>query len=64
MDEKGSKQFDVLDVAAAREQIAAAVFEWQLGLHKTMLARFLSSDQISVEAPLCIVALVTCRVAS
>ena len=31
MDEKGSKQVDVLDVqpaAAAREQIAAAVFEW------------------------------------
>src|SRR6476619_2090072 len=44
MDEKGSKQVDVLDVqpaAAAREQIAAAVFEWQLGLHNTMLARFL-----------------------
>jgi hypothetical protein len=34
MDEKSGKQVDVLDVqpAAAREQIAAAVFEWQLGL--------------------------------
>ena len=44
MDEKGSKQVDVLDVqpaAAAREQIAAAVSEWQLGFHKTTLARFL-----------------------
>ena len=32
MNEKGSKQVDVLDVqsaATAREQIAAAVFEWQ-----------------------------------
>src|ERR1700730_1713843 len=58
IDEKGSKQVDVLDVqpaAAAREQIAAAVFEWQLGLHKTMLARFLPPIKISVEAPLCIV---------
>src|ERR1700737_670263 len=58
MDEKGSKQVDVLDVqpaAAAREQIAAAGFEWQLGLHKTMLARFLPPIKISVEAPLCIV---------
>src|SRR6266853_1667405 len=58
MDEKGSKQVDVLDVqpaAAAREQIAAAVFEWQLGLHKTMLARFLPPIKISVETPLCIV---------
>ena len=58
MDEKGSKQVDVLDVqpaAAAREQIAAAVFEWQLGLHKTMLARFLPPIKISVEVPLCIV---------
>ena len=48
MDEKGGKQVDVLDVqpaAAAREQIAAAVFEWQLGLHKTMLARFPSTNQ-------------------
>src|SRR6516162_9920051 len=58
MDEKGSKQVGVLDVqpaAAAREQIAAAVFEWQLGLHKTMLARFLPPIKISVEVPLCIV---------
>src|SRR5436309_13579104 len=58
MDEKGSKQVDVLDVqpaAAAREQVAAAVFEWQLGLHKTMLARFLPPIKISVEAPLRIV---------
>src|SRR6266704_2195396 len=58
MDEKGSKQVDVFDVqpaAAAREQIAAAVFEWQLGLHKTMLARFLPPIKISVEVPLCIV---------
>src|SRR5262252_3618391 len=58
MDEKGSKQVDVLDVqpaAAAREQIAAAVFEWQLGLHKTMLARFLPPIKISVEVALCIV---------
>src|SRR5260221_9967852 len=56
MDEKGSKQVDVLDVqpaAAASEQIAAAVFEWQLGLHKTMLARFLPPIKISVEVPLC-----------
>src|SRR5947207_4384771 len=58
MDEKGSKQVDVLDVqpaAAAREQVAAAVFEWQLGLHKTMLARFLPPIKISVEVPLRIV---------
>src|SRR6266498_1861355 len=58
MDEKGSKQVDVLDVqptAAAREQIAAAAFERQLGLHKTMLARFLPPLKISVEVPLCIV---------
>src|SRR5258708_19921888 len=58
MDEKGSKQVDVLDVqpaAAAREQIAAAVFEWQLGLHKTMLARFLPPIKILVEVSLCIV---------
>ncbi len=58
MDEKGSKQVDVLDVqpaTAAREQIAAAVFEWQLGLHKTMLARFLPPIKISVEVPRCIV---------
>src|SRR5947207_10709569 len=58
MDEKGRKQVDVLDVqpaAAAREQIAAAVFEWQLGLHKTMLARFLPPIKISIEVPLCIV---------
>jgi hypothetical protein len=49
--EKGSKQVDVLDVqpaAAAREQIAAAVFEWQLGLHNTMLAGFLPPIKISV----------------
>jgi hypothetical protein len=63
MDKKGRKQVDVLDVqpaAAAREQIAAAAFEWQLGLHKTMLdktmlARFLPPIKISVEVPLCIV---------
>jgi hypothetical protein len=58
MDEKGSKQVDVLNVqpaAAAREQIAAAVFEWQLGLHNTMLAGFLPPIKISVEVPLCIV---------
>src|SRR6266702_364295 len=58
MDEKGSKQVDVLDVqpaAAAGEQIAAAVFEWQLGLHKTMLVRFLPPVKISIEVPLCIV---------
>src|SRR3984893_7961221 len=58
MDEKGSEQVDVLDVqpaAAAREQIAAAAFEWQLGLHETMLARFLPPIKISVEAPPCIV---------
>src|SRR6266516_3020625 len=58
MDEQGSKQVDVLDVqpaAAARKQIAAAVFEWQLGLYKTMLARFLPPIKISVEVPLCIV---------
>src|SRR6266567_1649070 len=55
IDETGSKQVDVLDVqpaAAAREQIAAAVFEWQLGLHKTMLARFFPPIKISVEVPL------------
>src|SRR5436190_14420108 len=58
MDEKGSKQVDVLDVqpaAAAREQIAAAVFEWQLRLHKTIIAKFLPPVKISVEAPPCIV---------
>src|SRR6185295_4754234 len=58
MDQKGSKQVDVLDVqpaAAAREQIAAAVFEWQLGLHNAMLAGFLPPIKISVEVPLCIV---------
>src|SRR5215831_7557318 len=58
MDEKGSKQVDVLDVqpaAAASKQIAAAVFEWQLGLHKTMLARSLPPVKISVEVPLCVV---------
>src|SRR5260221_11065354 len=58
MDEKGSKQVDVLDVqpaAAAREQIAAAVFEWQLGLHNTMLARFLPPIKISVEVPPCVI---------
>src|SRR5260370_3674278 len=58
MDEKGSKQVDVLDVqpaAAAREQIAAAVFERQLRLHKTMLARFLPPVKISVEVPFRIV---------
>src|SRR5260370_37222827 len=59
MDEKGSKQVDVLDVqpaAAAREQIAAAVFEWQLWLHKTMLASFLPPIKISDEGRLCILA--------
>src|SRR2546429_2360905 len=58
MNEKGSKQVDVLDVqpaAAAREQIAAAVFKWQLGLHNTMLAGFRPPLKISVEVPLCIV---------
>src|SRR4029077_3390074 len=58
MDEKGGKQVDVLDVqpaAAAREQIAAAVFEWELGLHETMLAKALPPIKISVEAPLCVV---------
>src|SRR5436190_23074119 len=58
MNEKASKQVDVLDVqpaAAAREQIAAAVFEWQLGLHKTMLPGFLPPITISVEVPICIV---------
>src|ERR1700738_4708566 len=58
MDEKGSKQVDVLDVqpaAAAREQIAAGVFEWQFGLHKTILAKFPPPIKISVEAPPCIV---------
>src|SRR5271166_3611307 len=58
MDEKGSKQVDVLDVqpaAAACEQIAAAVFEWQLGLHKPMLVKFLPPIEIPVKAPLCIV---------
>src|SRR3974377_768934 len=58
MDEKESNQVYVLDVqpaAAAREQIAAAVFEWQLGLHKTMLARFLPPIEILVAAPTCIV---------
>jgi hypothetical protein len=58
MDEKGSKQVDVMGVqpaAAAREQIAAAVFEWQLGLHNTMLAGFFPPIKISVEVPLCVV---------
>src|ERR1700738_2781391 len=58
MDEKGSKQVDVLDVqpaAAAREQIATAVFEWQLGFDKTLFARSLPPTKISVEVPLCIV---------
>src|SRR5215472_15929935 len=58
MGEKGSKQVDVFDVqpaAAAHEQIAAAVFEWQLGLDKKVLARFLPPIKISVEVPLCIV---------
>ena len=58
MDEKGSKQVDVLDVqpaAAAREQIAATVSEWQSGLHKTILARLPPPIEISVEVPLCIV---------
>src|SRR5438874_8476897 len=58
MDEKGRKQVDVLDVqpaAAAREQIAATVFEWQLALHKTMLARFLPPIKISVKVTLSIV---------
>src|SRR5260370_25861827 len=64
MDEKGSKQVDVLDVqpaAAAREQVAAAGFEWQLRLHKTMLVRFLPPIKISVEVPLCIVEHRHCR---
>jgi transposase len=39
----------------ASEEIAAAVFEWQLGLHKTMLAGFLPPIKISVEVPVCIV---------
>jgi hypothetical protein len=54
MDEKGSKQVDVFDVqpaAAARQQIAAAVFEWQLGLHKTMLARFLPPIKVRSKSP-------------
>src|SRR5262249_23573145 len=55
MDEKGSKQVDVLDVqpaAAAREQIAAAIFERQLWLYKTMPARVLPPPiKISVEVP-------------
>src|SRR6202043_4089293 len=58
MDEKGNKQVDVLDfqpAAAAREQIAAAVFEWQLGLPKTGLGIFLPPIKISVELPRCIV---------
>jgi hypothetical protein len=58
MNEKSSKQVDVLDVqpaAAAREQIAAAVFEWQLGLHNAMPAGFLPPIKILVEVPLCIV---------
>src|SRR5207245_10601762 len=58
MDEQGSKQVDVLDVqpaAAAREQIAAAIFEWQLRLHKTMLATCFPPIKISAEAPLCTV---------
>src|SRR5437762_14051053 len=58
MDEKGSKQVDVLDVqpaAATREQIAAAVFKWQLGLHNAMLPGCLPPIKISVEVALCIV---------
>src|ERR1700747_2388348 len=59
MDEKGSKQVDVFDVqpaAAAQEHIGAAISEWQLWLHKTMLARGLPPPiEISVEVPLCIV---------
>src|SRR5438067_12463308 len=58
MDQKGSKQVDVLDVqpaAAAGEQIAAAVFEWQLRLHNKMLLGFLPPIKISVEVSLCIV---------
>src|SRR5262245_46478869 len=58
MDEKGSKHVDVLDIqpaAATYEQIGAAVFEWQLGLHDTMVARFLPPIKISVEIPLRIV---------
>src|SRR5215510_10221277 len=58
MDEEDTKQVDVFDVqpaAAASEQIAAAVFEWQLGLHNTLLARFLPPITISVEVPLCVV---------
>ena len=46
---------NVQPAAAAREQIAATVFEWQLGLHKTILARFLPPIKISVEVPFCIV---------
>src|SRR5947209_7084804 len=48
MDEKGSKQVDVLDVqpaAAAREQIGAAVFKWQLRLHNKMPPRILSTNR-------------------
>src|SRR5262249_56694443 len=44
---------------AANEKIAAAVFEWQLGLHNTMLARFLPPIKISVEVPLCVIELQT-----
>jgi len=59
MDEKGSKQFDGLDVPPAplpgRSDRAAAVFEWQLGLHKKKkndaLAIFLPPIKIAVEAP-------------
>src|SRR5436190_3812477 len=58
MDEKGSKQVDVLDVqpaAAASEQIGAAVFKWQLRLHNKMPAGFFPPTEISVEIPLRIV---------
>src|SRR5512133_1987843 len=58
MDQKGSKQVDVLDVkpaATARKQIAAAIFEWQLGLHNTMFATSLPPIKISVKVPLCVV---------
>src|SRR5262245_36788523 len=62
MDEKGSKQVDVLDVqpaAAASEKIAAAVFEWKLGLHNTMLARFIPPIKIAVEVSICVIEYLT-----
>src|SRR5271166_1759846 len=48
MDEKSSKQVDVLDVqsaAAAREQIATAVFEWQLGAPQGDACKIPSTNQ-------------------